>query len=200
MYVNEFNELRKRTYLQLQILSLSGINRNEGTLYVGNMIPGVTFESIKDHPTATYSKAVEELVNERVSSKSESITVHAYLWKFLPRKACVLICVHLTCFLYLVPQDLNETEVQAIERYYKPKDPTNETEMLMSIGELYGDVTYKCPVQELAKVSSWITIFPPTLFDSTNCYHCYQNNVTYMLHCVWVSDLWPKRIFAQKFF
>ena len=62
--------------------------------------------------------------------------------------------MHLTCFLYLVPQDLNETEVQAIERYYKPKDPTNETEMLMSIGELYGDVTYKCPVQELAKVSS----------------------------------------------
>ena len=98
MYVNEFNELRKRTYLQLQILSLSGINRNEGTLYVGNMIPGVTLESIKDHPTAAYSKAVEELVNERVSSKSESITVHAYLWKFLPRKACVLICVHLTCF------------------------------------------------------------------------------------------------------
>ena len=30
------------------------------------MIPGVTFERIKHHPTAAYSKAVEELVNERV--------------------------------------------------------------------------------------------------------------------------------------
>ena len=80
MYVNEFNELRKRTYLQLQILSISGINRNEGTLYVGNMIPGVTFESIKDHPTAAYSKAVEELVNERVSSKSESMLIYQKIY------------------------------------------------------------------------------------------------------------------------
>ena len=51
--------------------SLSGINRNEGTLYVGNMIPGVTFESIKDNPMAAYNNAVKELVNERVSSKSD---------------------------------------------------------------------------------------------------------------------------------
>ena len=56
-------------------------------------------------------------------------------------------------FLYFAPQDLSESEVEAIERYYKPRDPTNETEMLMSISELYGDVTYKCPVQELSTVT-----------------------------------------------
>ena len=33
------------------------------------MIPGVTFERMKHHPTAAYNKAVEELVNERVRFK-----------------------------------------------------------------------------------------------------------------------------------
>ena len=95
----------------------------------------------------------------------------------------MLIFYALNCFSYLIPWDLNRSEVEAIESYYKPRDPTNETETLMSIGELYGDVTYKCPVQEVAKVML-ITIFaikwPPSIQIAVGI-------ILHRLHCGMVS-------------
>ena len=46
----------------------SGINRNEGTLFVGRspMIPDVSFETIENNPQAAYHKAISHLVVERV--------------------------------------------------------------------------------------------------------------------------------------
>ena len=69
------------------------MNRNEGTFFVGNMIPGVTFESIRDHPTVAYSKAVEELVKERVSFKSDFL-----LFCNMPGETSLLIQI---CALHL---------------------------------------------------------------------------------------------------
>ena len=37
-------------------------------MYVGDMIPGVTFETIENNPEAAYNKAVAELVKERASN------------------------------------------------------------------------------------------------------------------------------------
>ena len=43
-------------------------------------------------------------------------------------------------------------QIENIKEQYKPTDVENLTETLMSIAELYGDVTYKCPAQEIAQV------------------------------------------------
>ena len=43
-------------------------------------------------------------------------------------------------------------QIEVIKEEYKPADATNVTETLMAIAELYGDVTYKCPTQEIAQV------------------------------------------------
>ena len=45
-----------------------GMNTNEGTMYVDDMIPGVTFQTIENNPVYAYNRAVEELVKERVST------------------------------------------------------------------------------------------------------------------------------------
>ena len=37
-------------------------------MYVGDMIPGVTFETIENDPEAAYNQTVDELVKERVSN------------------------------------------------------------------------------------------------------------------------------------
>ena len=49
-------------------------------------------------------------------------------------------------------QSLDMMQIEAIKEEYKPADTTNVTETLMAIAELYGDVTYKCPTQEIAQV------------------------------------------------
>ena len=43
------------------------MNKNEGTMYVDDMIPGVTFQTIENNPEYAYNRAVEELVKERVN-------------------------------------------------------------------------------------------------------------------------------------
>ena len=45
-----------------------GMNKNEGTMYVDDRIPGVTFQTIEDNPEYSYNRAVDELVKERVSA------------------------------------------------------------------------------------------------------------------------------------
>ena len=43
-------------------------------------------------------------------------------------------------------------QIEGIKEEYKPADSTNVTETLMAIAEIYGDVTYKCPTQEIAQI------------------------------------------------
>ena len=50
-------------------------------------------------------------------------------------------------------KDLQRSEIEAIRKHYKPIDPVNLTETWMAVGELYGDLTYKCSIQEVAKVT-----------------------------------------------
>ena len=49
-------------------------------------------------------------------------------------------------------QNLDTMQIEGIKEEYKPTDTTNVTETLMAIAEIYGDVTYKCPTQEIAQV------------------------------------------------
>ena len=44
------------------------MNKNEGTMYVDDMIPGVTFQTIENNPEYSYNRAVDELIKERVSA------------------------------------------------------------------------------------------------------------------------------------
>ena len=64
-------------------------------------------------------------------------------------------------------QNHPDCTVDNIKKNYEPIDQTNVTETLMSIAELYGDVTYKCPVQEIAQVDS-NTKFKSTLKSIKN--------------------------------
>ena len=61
--------------------------------------------------------------------------------------------VIIVVFMIYEYKDLQQSEIEAVRKHYNPTNPVNLTETWMVIGELYGDLTYKCSIQEVAKVT-----------------------------------------------